>query len=311
MVKTEFMNKLTRSLHGAGLQLRKHSPEILAVAGIVGVVASAVMACKATTKVNDVVETHKKRVKTIHAAKEVGIMNDEPYTEEDGNKHLTMTYAHTGLELLKLYGPSLALGTLSIASILTSNNILRKRNLAAVAAYHAVDKSFKGYRSRVVDRFGKDLDRELLYNIKVEEIEETVVDENGNETTVKNTVEILDPNTLGEYTRVFDCGNPGWDKDPDNTMFFLKQQQRFANEKLQSRGHLFLNEVFDLLGYPRTKIGNKVGWVLDHDNPDCDNFVDFGIYDLSNERKRMFINGEERAILLEFNVDGDIYELLP
>ena len=44
MTKTQIINSVTRGLHKVGFQLKKHSPEILVVAGVVGTVASAVMA---------------------------------------------------------------------------------------------------------------------------------------------------------------------------------------------------------------------------------------------------------------------------
>ena len=211
---------------------------------------------------------------------------------------------------LKLYGPSLILGALSITSILASNNILRKRNVALAAAYATIDNSFKEYRSRVIERFGKDLDRELKYNIKAKEISEITVDENGKETTVTKTVPVVESEEPSDYARFFCEGCAGWTKDPEMNLVFLKQQQNWANELLKTRGHLFLNEVYDMLGIERSKAGQVVGWVYDETNPDCDNYVDFGIYDIYNERKRAFVNGWERSILLDFNVDGDIYSLL-
>ena len=193
---------------------------------------------------------------------------------------------------------------------LASNNILRKRNIALAAAYATVDTSFKEYRNRVIDRFGKELDRELKYNIKSKEIEETVVDDKGKEKTVKKTIEVADPNTYSDYARFFDDGCIGWDKDAEYNLMFLKQQQNYANEMLKSKGHLFLNEVYDMLGIPRTKAGQVVGWIYDEKNPVGDNFVDFGLYDMHREAVRDFVNGYERTILLDFNVDGNIWELM-
>lgn len=314
MNKPEFMNAVTRSFHRTGFKIKKHSPEILIVAGVIGTVTSAVMACKATLKVNDVLEEAKTNINTIHDTAmdaEAGIIPAEKYTPEDSKKDLAIVYMQTGVKLAKLYAPSVALGALSIFAIVKSNDILRKRNVALVAAYTAVDKGFKDYRRRVVDRFGRDLDRELRYNLKAQEVEETVVDEDGNETKVKETVSTFDPNNIGPYTRVFDCGNVGWDKDPEKTKFFLLQQQSFANKKLKERGSLFLNEVYDLLGYDRTKEGSEIGWVYDKDNPIGDNFVDFGLYNIENERIRSFMNAKERVVLLEFNVHGPISHLLP
>ena len=309
MTKTEIMSTVTRKLNKVGFTIKKHSPEILAVAGGVGVVTSAVMACKATLKVNDILDDAKNTVEKIHEVREMPEMVDK-YTEEDSKKDLTIVYIQTGVKLIKLYGPSVLLGAASLGCIFTSHKILLKRNMALAAAYATVDRGFKEYRSRVVERFGKELDRELKYNIRAKEIEEVVVNEDGTQTSVENTVEAVDPNVYSEYARFYDDGCLGWSKSSEDNLYFLKCQQNHANELLQAKGHLFLNEVYDMLGIPRTNAGQVVGWVYDKDNCTGDNFVDFGIYDLYNERARAFVNGHERTILLDFNVDGNVWDLL-
>ena len=299
------VNSATRTFNRAGLKLKKHSPEIMVTAGVIGVVASSVMACKATTKASSIVDEMKEEMDKIHKAADM--VDEEIYSEEDLKKDTSIVYIQTGVKFAKLYGPSIALGALSITSILVGHNILRKRNLALAAAYTAIDTSFKAYRGRVVERFGKELDKELRYNIKAKEVEETVVDEKtGKEKVVKKTIDVADPNEYSDYARFFDDGCNGWSKDPEFNLMFLKQQQSYANDLLKSRGHLFLNEVYDLLGIQRTKAGNVVGWIYDEKNPVGDNFVDFGIYDINRPINRDFVNGYERTILLDFNVDGDI-----
>lgn len=308
-MKTEIMKNMTRSLNRAGLKLKKYSPEILMVAGVVGTVTSGVMACKATLKVTEVLDGSKKQIDTIHEVLETPELK-EKYTEEDGKKDLALVYVQTGVKLAKLYGPSILLGAASIGCMVGSNRILRKRNIALAAAYATVDRGFKEYRGRVVERFGKELDRELRYNIKAKEIEETVINEDGTESTVTKTVEVMDPNHYSPYAIIFDDGNRGWDKDPELTKFFLIQQQNYANDLLKSRGHLFLNEVYDMLGAKRTKAGAQVGWVYDEKHPVGDNFVDFGLFDIHNPKARDFVNGDERVIVLDFNVDGVILDLI-
>jgi len=316
MTLKQLTTTATRAFHKAGFQLKKHSPEILVVAGIVGTVASAVMACKATTKVNFVLEETKHQVDVIHTGIEKGevkgyLENGEvgmvPYNAEDGKKDLAYVYGHTGLKLAKLYGPSILLGAVSITGILVGHNILHKRNLALAAAYTAVDTGFKDYRGRVVDRFGEQLDKELLYNIKAKEVEETVVDEKGKEKTVKKTVEVIDPTAaLGMYTVCFDETCNGWQRDAEANKFFLLRQQDYANEKLKSKGYMFLNDVLDMIGAKRTQAGQVVGWIYDENNPIGDNYIDFGIFNIHCEANRNFVNGLEKSIWLNFNVDGDI-----
>lgn len=307
--KTEFVAKLTRTFNRTSLKLQKHSPEILLVAGTVGVVASTVMACKATLKVEEIVDDAKQKIDTIHEVAADPAMA-EKYSEEDSKKDLAIVYTQTAVKFIKLYGPSVALGVVSLGCMIGSNRILNKRNAALAAAYAAVDKSFKEYRGRVIERFGEKMDKELRYNIKAQEIEETTTDENGQEVVTKKTIEVIDPNNYSQYAIIFDDGNEGWDPDPERTKYFLIQQQNWANERLKARGHLFLNEVYDLLGAKRTKAGAQVGWVYDEANTFGDNFVDFGIFDTTRSKARDFVNGYEKVIVLDFNVDGYILDLI-
>lgn len=308
-MKAELMTKASRLLGNASLQIRKHSPEILMVAGVVGTVASTVLACKATLKVNEVLEEKKNTIDAIHTCLENETIE---YTEEDSKKDLTILYAQTGIKLVKLYAPAVILGALSITSIVAGHKILKKRNLALAAAYAVVDKGFKDYRKRVVERFGEQLDKELRYNLKAKEIEEVVKDKDGNEKVEKKVVNVVDNenplNGVSEYAKFFDEVSTNWSKDPEYNLMFLRRQQDWANEKLKATGYLFLNEVYDMLGIPRTQAGQVVGWIYDTKNPNGDNYVDFGIYDVHSEAKRGFVNGVERSILLDFNVDGVIYD---
>lgn len=310
MKNTQLMNKISGTFNKVGFQLKKHSPEILVVAGVVGTVVSAVMACKATTKVGKIIEENEKGVDKVHEALDRGYTDaGEDYNEENSKKDLISIHAKTGVELVKLYAPAVALGSLSIASILTSNNILRKRNVALAAAYATVDRGFKEYRSRVVERFGEKVDRELKFNIKAQEVEEKIINENGEEEIVKSTIEVTD--YMGsEYAKFFDESSPYWEKNADYNLMFLKAQERYANDLLRSRGRLFLNEVYEMLGIPKTKAGQVVGWVYDPKNGVGDNFVDFGIHDGESVAARRFVNGYERVILLDFNVDGNVWETM-
>ena len=312
-MKTELVEKVSRSFHKVGFKLKKHSPEILVVAGVVGIVTSTVMACKATTKVNDIVDEAKETVDKIHDSVGKGLhtSDGEEYTQEVANKDLAIVYVQTGWKFAKLYGPAVALGVVSIGCMIGSNQILRKRNVALAAAFTAVDTSFKEYRGRLIDRFGKDLDRELRFGIKAKEVEERVVDESGNETTVTKTVNVVDPNTAHDLYSIVWCeGNTGWTKNAELNKYFLIQTQNYANDRLRMRGHLSLNEVYEMLGAPTTKYGQLAGWVYTEDESAGDNFVDFGIWDANNEVKASFVNCQERSVILDFNCIGNLLDYI-
>ena len=321
MKKDEIMNKMSGAFNNVSFKMKKHSPEILMVAGVAGVVVSAVMACKATLKVDAIMDETKEKMDKIHKAEEDGVTESgEDYFVEDAKKDTAIVYAQTGFKLVKTYAPAVAIGTLSIASILASNNILRKRNVALAAAYATVDKSFKEYRNRVIEKFGQEVDRELKYNIKAEKVPTIEVDEEtGKEKKVKKNAFVVNPSDVSGYARFFakytvdedgnSILNPHWEPNNEYNIMFIKAQENYANDLLRAKKRLFLNDVYEMLGLPRTKAGQVVGWVYDEDNPVGDNYVDFGMY-ADNLSYSDFANGLDPAILLDFNVDGNVWETM-
>jgi len=300
--KTEIIKSVSGAINKTTMTLKKHSPEILVVAGVVGAVASAVIACKATTKVGKITEEAKDNIDAIHEAEKKGVTPaGETYTKEDAQKELAITYVQTGIKYAKLYAPAVILGFLSITSILASNNILRKRNVALGAAYAAIDKSYKEYRGRVIERFGEQVDKELKYNIKAKKFEEIETDpETGKQKKVKKTVMVTDPNLQSDYAVYFDNKSRNYETNMDYNRMFLKAQQQYANDKLQARGHVYLNEVLDDLDLPRTPAGQIVGWTKD--GPD--GYINFRIIEVERETED---GRHEPALLLDFNVEGNIW----
>lgn len=310
---------ITNAFYKASFCVKKHSPEILTVAGAIGVVVSTVMACKATTKINSILEDTKTTIDKIHEVSSNEAYADR-YSAEDAKKDLVITYVQTGLKIAKLYAPAVALGALSLTSLLSANNILRKRNVALAAAYATIDNSFKEYRNRVIERFGEAVDRELKYNLQPAKFKEKVVDEEtGKEKTVTKNGFSVNPADVSGYARFFDrytkdeegnvIVNPYWSDDNEYNIMFLKAQERFANDLLRAKKRLFLNEVYQMLGLPRTKAGQIVGWVFDPDNGSGDNYVSFNLY-ADNLSYSDYVNGYDPAILLDFNVDGNIWNLM-
>mgnify|MGYP001161505381 FL=1 len=317
MKKSEIVNKASVIFSKTKFKLQKHSPEILVVAGVIGTVVGAIMACKATTKVNSILESASSDIDAVHDCMENKSLTED-YSEEDGKKELMAVYAQTAVKFVKLYAPSVLIGALSITSILASNNMLRKRNVALAAAYATIDEGFKKYRNRVVERFGEQVDRELKYNLKVKKFKEKEVDpETGKEKKVEKTAFVVNPSDISDYARFFEkytvdedgnsIVNPHWDENNEYNLMFLKAQENYANDLLRAKKRLFLNEVYEMLGLPRTKAGQIVGWVYDPDNPKADSYVDFGIYS-DNLSYSDYVNGFDPAILLDFNVDGNIWE---
>lgn len=282
-----------------GLVCKKHSPEILVVVGIAGIVGSAILACKATLKVEEVLDEHKVKIDKIEYAHDN--IGEVEYDEKDYKRDLTVTYVQTGVDFAKLYGPAIILGMASIGCIIGGHGILKKRYVAGMAAYQAMEEGFKAYRKRVVDELGEEKDYMFKHGLTSETVTDVEIDEDGKPKKVKKEKLVEDPNGLSVYAKFFDESCTQWSKTPEYNLMFLKTQQDYHNQMLQARGHVFLNEVYDALGIPRTQAGSQVGWVLGHG----DDFIDFGF-----SHNRDFINGYERSVLLDFNVDGIIWNLI-
>lgn len=310
MKKNEIMKSVGLTFNKIGFQIQKKSPELLVAAGIAGVVVSAVMACKATIKASEVAEETKDTIDEIHEIEEQGVTRaGNAYSADDAKKDLTTAYLQTGVKYAKLYAPSVILGAASITCIVASHRVLKKRNIALAAAYTTLDKSFKEYRGRVMERFGEQVEKEIRYNIKAKEIKKTVVDETGKKEKVKEVVDTpavdgWDPSQYSPYARRFDETHPQWTKNPEMNLFYLKARQAQANDMLKTRGHLFLNEVYDLMGFPRTKAGAVVGWLYDPKRPELgDSYVDFGMFEIQEGED---FESYAKSYILDFNVVGDI-----
>lgn len=312
MKLTKLTNSLAKVTGRAGLTVKKYSPEILLVVGISSAVGSTILACRATLKVDEVKKTHQDKVDRINDCWEKvkdGELSLDEYSEKDHKRDLTVVYTQTAVDYIKLYGPAVTLGALSIVALVGGHGIMKKRNVALVAAYKAVEEGFNAYRQRVRDEYGEDTDYMFKNGLKAETVTETEVGEDGKQHKVKKTkFSAIDGATPSVYARFFDESCRQWSKTPEYNLMFLHAQQEYFNTMLISRGHVFLNEVYDALGIERTQAGTMVGWVMRRDGKG-DNKIDFGLYNGDSERARAFVNGDERSILLDFNVDGVIYDL--
>lgn len=292
----------------AEFTIKKNSPEILLGAGIVGFVGTVVLACRATCRADEVLEFHRRKIKDINDAKEIADADPEgemSYDIEIYRQDKAIRYLKTTGNLAKLYAPTVAVGALSLACILTSRNIMQKRYLGVVAAYNGLSAAFEGYRKRVRDEYGEDLDKHFRYGTTYDEL--PVYDENGKKTKEKEKVEKTETEMVvpnDDTCRFFDSSNPNWDKNPTFSMMWLRGQQNILNDILHTRGHVFLNEVYDALGFPHTPQGAVLGWI----DGEGDNCIDFGLYDPNKESVRRFVNGVDNVIMLEFNHDGVIWD---
>jgi len=293
-----------------GLKVKAASPEIMIGMSIITGAGCVFMACKATLKVNDVLDEHESdiaRIKEVKVKVDEGLIATEKYTEDDYKKDLVIRYTQTGVKFLKLYWPAATLGLLSVGFALGGHKIMKGRNVALMAAYKTLEEGFTKYRQYVIADQGEEKDYQYKNGLVKEKYTEEITDDKGKVKKVEKERLVRDPNGYSMYARFFDEQNPNWDKDPEYNKMFLLHTQNHMNDLLRVRKYVFLNDVYEALGFERTQAGASVGWIL---NGDGDGFIDFGIFDEGRMKVRQFVNGDERSIILDFNVDGPVYECL-
>jgi Family of unknown function (DUF6353) len=279
---------LTRGVARQTLVAQQNAPTLLFGAGVLAMIGSTALACRATLKVEEVLDK---------AEGDLEPVKGPDYPEEQRQKDTAHIYRRTGLELVRLYAPAIIVGAAGVVMLTKSHSILMKRNAALTAAYVAVDEAFRRYRSRVREKYGDEEDQRLMFSH--EEVD--VLDEKGRiHTQVR-----VDPNAPSMYARFFDPLCPPWDKDHEVNLVFLRHTQAYLNDRLRVRGHVFLNEAYEELGMLASNAGSVVGWVISDEG---DNFIDFGIWNGNDHKARDFVNGREGAILLDFNVDGVVWD---
>lgn len=305
-----------------GAKATKYAPEALLAVGVGGIIFATVKACKNTPKAEEVLDEFMKAKEEVKS-----VMNDEKYEEarEKANygkvaygKEMAGLYVKYGLKVLRVYAVPLAVGAASLSCIFASHGMLKKRVAGLTAAYTALDGAFRRYRERVVEEYGEEVDKNFKRGIREKEI--VIGHKEGKDGTkkeVKEKVKTIDDISLddvSDYGRWFDAANSTQyrENDPVYNLAFIKGQETVFNNLLHGRGHVFLNEVYDALGFPRTAAGAVTGWV----EGNGDNYIDFGIvehtYRQCNEYNvndsATFAFSKNDGFYLDFNVDGVILD---
>ena len=302
-----FSAKNGENLRKIGIQLQKASPDIFMYLGIGGIIGGTVLACIATLQAKEKIDDHQEAVEYIDNARRD---YPEQYAQEDHDHDIRVLTLKTVGDLAVMYAPAVGLEILSITAILASHNIMKNRNLGLVTALATVTSGFNDYRKGVVEKYGKEVDNQIRNHTETKTVEETIIDENGKIKKVKKKIDVSNIPVGSPYAKFFDAGCNGWCDDPEYNKTFLIMQQGQATDKLRAEGYLFLNDVYEMLGIPRTREGQIVGWIYRKDIPTPNNYVDFGIFKTNRENNVNFVNGYEPTIILDFNVYGPIIDLI-
>jgi hypothetical protein len=317
------MCKLNKVASTGAFKIKQASPEILAGLGIAFGIGAMVWACKQTyLKAHDVVEEHNWNLDQIKQAKE---LREDPnsaveYSDEEIQRDMITTYVQTAKSFGSIYLGPIALGTLSVVCLVGGQLILKERTVALAAAYSVVQKAFGNYRGRVVEELGKEKDFHFMQGTKYETVTEEVITEDGKKKKIKKEIQVLpDGFKPSMYARMFEkqvfdpdggyTGSSQWSSVPEYAALTLIHKIQWANQQLQAHGYLFLNDVYEELGFPRTQAGQVVGWRW---NGDGDNVVSFGpeVAALLDKTADFSVYREGASFLCDFNVDGVILDHL-
>lgn len=311
MKKNELATKASQILLKSKMGLKKHSPEILTAAGIITGITAAIIACKQTVKATEIIQDARKSLSDIDEVKNLAKNGEATYTDEDEANDRKTVAIQTTVDIAKTYALPVGLGILSITCILASNHILRKRNAALAAAFSALSTDFINYRKRVIEKYGKETDFMLKNGLEKQLVAHKIVDpETGEVKEEQKEVLTYEGNKLSQYARIFDeVESTQWTPSADHNRAFLLMEQNFFNERIKTRGYIFLNEVYERLGFRPTKAGSIVGWVYRPNDPDYEG-IDFGVFSANTQKAAEFLAGDEPSIILDFNVQGDVLTLV-
>lgn len=297
-MKTNISTALSKQFGRKLYHIKASSPKLLFGVGIIGVIGSTILACRATLRLPSTMDDIKDRVDELKKLDPDDHTGTElvQYSKNQYNRDMVRVYAEGTFDIVKLYGPAFVLGSVSIAALTSSHISLTRRNAALTSAYSALHASYDAYRRRVKAEVGEQKELDIYQNATYEKV------------TIDGKVEeirTIDPNAHSQYARFFDEASTLWQKNAELNLLTVRTIQNYFNDLLQVRKFVFLNEVYNELGLEISQAGQCVGWVL---NDKGDNYIDFGIY---TERNARFVNRMERSVLLDFNVDGVILDKIP
>lgn len=307
------MNKLKMFGRSVSFTAKKYSPEILLGLGLVGMFGGTILACKATMKVEEILDEYREGVNSIDEGVELHEAGEIQYPPEVARKDMQITKANTAIAFVKLYAPSTTLMLVSTGCILGSYRIMSKRNVALMAAYKVMEEAFSTYRGRVVKELGEVKDAHFMYGTDTV-LEETTEMVDGKKKKVTNEREELVPGAkLSGFARIF-CderpdqlgswvGSTAFSPVHDYNLSFLEAKEKYFNDKLVIKGFVTINDVFEELGFATTEAGMITGWKYKADNGD--GYISFRPRGIDGNWA-MGTDGDD--IVLDFNIDGVIFD---
>lgn len=228
MIMNDFLAK-------AKMFVKKNDATILTCIGGAGVVATTIMAVKATPKALEKIEVA---------------------TEEKGEE---LTKFEKAIVAAPTYIPTALVGIGTLTCIFGANVLNKQHQAALVSAYTVLDSSFKEYKQKVKDIYGEETHQNIVDSIAVEKADPDIV---------------VRGNYLGtncDLSTEESCSEPVLFYDEYSNRFFEASVEQVMNAEYHLnrnyvlRGYSYLNELYEFLGLEETDYGSVLGWAPNDD----------------------------------------------
>ena len=301
-------------------KVKFRSPELFIGAGVVGLVGAAVVAVRRGVRWHTAA-----KAEVLHDLETIKKAEGSPqYTREDRVRDYAQVIGKGVWSFTQIYGPSVAVGAASVVSILAGTGILKGRLAAMTSAAATAQAALDRYRQRVREKLGEDADYEFAYEVSSKKAK--IKHEDGSKESLV-TYHLVPSSgewmAASPYSRLWDENAMEWCANRDIQFLTLRSLENHFNRELDVRGVVFLNDVYKALGLPMSKDAALVGWIKDYEKPKMaklaaelgripgDGVISFGVFENESPSARAYLSGDDDRVVLDFNVDGVIYDLIP
>jgi len=222
-----------------GRKLKKSSPTILTAFGAGGVVATTVLAVKATPKAVDMI--HEKQIR-----------HPDPMTKTEKIQLVWQCYIPTAL-----------VGGTTIACIFGANILNKKQQASMASIYAMLDQSYKRYVQAAKEVYGEDADE----RIRAQVAKDMYIGCDG------GYLYSPDEDTASEKVLFYDYQSSRYF---ESTVAGVINAQYHLNRDWSMRGEVSINTFYEFLGIDKIKGWDDLGWSWDFAEQGF-TWIDFGM----------------------------------
>lgn len=229
-MKKNFISNLFRSAISYGEQ---HSPMILGVMAVSGIALTGFLSYKAGIKAKDVIANHKKEM--------------EDATNSDEEKKLKIKHVKN---MASIIAPPIIMGLASAACVIGSNHINNKRLVALSAAYSLAESSVKDLNGKMQEMLGQKKTQAIKDAIAKDKLDAKPYESSKTEVIYTGKGDTL---CKDMYSGRFFKSNPQKIEEAINSVSAACLNEMYVS----------LNDLYDVLGLERIKLGDDIGWNTD------------------------------------------------